>query len=218
MRPDLAPAHSVRLTNRLPSRQVGWVSAAGAAVVLTLVALGLATTEVAPRAQWFAVALVVALLLGVLLVLNATRPVNLWDTATRTIVSNGRAVPFENVARVVVCTGAKGWYGLVFLSEDKHLARLTIPLVQRADPRVHRDVWFAVRALLASPHAPSLEGFGTPKVGAREFVRRAPRTATRGAGALAVIDAQVRWIDAGGSPRASDAPLERFRRGRRGRP
>lgn len=132
-----------------------------------------------------------------------------WDLAEHTIRSRHGTIPFAAIRRIIVCTGAKAYYGLLFFGEAERFTKLSIPIRSRRRPSI--EVWQAIRELLASSHQPTLEGYGKPTVSAREFLTEPPLAATRGPRAVAILDAQIAWVAAGGNPRARGAPLELFR-------
>ncbi len=148
---------------------------------------------------------------GMLAALWFARPRDgaLWDLDQRTITDRQEVIGFDGIHRVIVCTGARGYYGLLFFGADGPMPRLSIRVDSRKQPPP--TAWRAVRELLASPHAPSLEGYGTPRISAKNFVTSPPISATRGSFAVKILDAQIGWIDQGGDPRASGAPIEAFR-------
>lgn len=155
-------------------------------------------------------ALGMVLAVGALILLLARgRDLARWDLDRRTITWRRGQVGFDQIHRVIVCTGTKGYYGILFFGEQGQLAPLSIPVGYRDHPPL--AVWHAIRELFASPFPPSLEGYGTPMFSAREFATKPPVSATRGPRALAIIDAQIAWIAHGGNARSNDAPLEQFR-------
>lgn len=133
----------------------------------------------------------------------------IWDLNAQMITVRGDDVPMWDVLRVITCSGARGYLGILLFGWEGQFSRLTVPIRSRTKPSL--AAWQAIRHLLALPHQPTLEGYATPFFSAAEFNKRPPRSTTRGSGAVAVLDAQIAWISEGHNPRSGSAPLERFR-------
>lgn len=132
----------------------------------------------------------------------------LWDLDHRTITSKGEQIPFEAIHRVIVHTGTRGYYGLAFVGTQGYLPRLAIPIWSKKSPAP--DLWVAIRELIASPHTPTLEGYGVVRTSDRGL-QRPPLSATNGPLAVRILDAQLAWLAQGGDQRSSQSPVEQFR-------